>query len=179
MADARQWLARARQLFDANDNGLAVAAARTSPSFADGAEWMRAALTVVRGRRPATRPPFGRLGVTKYAIASGAALLTAVLAWWVLPALLPLAIGVFYVVEVRMVFAFPLALDGSQTPLRDSHRLLAATASAGWATVQVMRIAAEMLFGGLCGRGLRRSWCTGCLAVLLWYETALQRAAVA
>jgi len=38
--------------------------------------------------------------------------------------------------------------------------------------VTVARIAAEMLFGGLRGRGFARSWCVGCIAVLLWYEAA-------
>ena len=140
---------------------------------------MRGALGALRGRQPVGAARFASLGVRKYAIACSAALLVAFAALASAPVLMPLAIVAFYAVEVRMVFAFPWALDGSATPLRDSHRLVAATTSLAWAVTQVMRIAAEMLFGGLCGRGARRSWCTGCLAVLLWYEHARQRVAAA
>lgn len=94
------------------------------------------------------------------------------------PLLLPVMVvalataGLIAVDEARFVFAFPCALDGSSTPLRASHRLLARDRGAPSATVTVARIAAEMLFGGLRGRGFARSWCVGCIAVLLWYEAA-------
>jgi hypothetical protein len=69
-----------------------------------------------------------------------------------------------------MVFLFPLVLDGSAAPFRDSRRW---TVRAG-GTLSVMRIvlplAATMLFGGFVGQGFVRTWCLGCLAVCLWYE---------
>jgi len=34
----------------------------------------------------------------------------------------------------------------------------------------VLPLAAMMLLGGFVGRGFVRSWCLGCLAVLIWYE---------
>jgi hypothetical protein len=40
----------------------------------------------------------------------------------------------------------------------------------------VIPLAAVMLFGGVVGRGFVRSWCLGCLAVVVWYED-LRRAA--
>ena len=175
MADATHWLARARAGFDDPATGLAAAAARTRFGFHDGARWMALAL----GQAPVAVAPvdhWWRLGLVKYCLASVPALVTAVFAWAWLPALLPLAIAVFYAIEVRMVFAFPLALHGHAAPLRQSHRLLRATAGSAWATWQVMRIAAVMLFGGLAGGGARRSWCIGCLAVVEWYRDASARA---
>ncbi|MBK9388360.1 MAG: hypothetical protein IPN34_26365 [Planctomycetes bacterium] len=71
-----------------------------------------------------------------------------------------------------MVFAFPLALDGVARPLRASHRLVNANHGVWEATAVVMPLAAAMLVGGFLGRGFVRSWCLGCLAVLLWYESA-------
>jgi hypothetical protein len=168
--DARALLAEARRLYDANPRLAAFAAEARSSGFAGGAEWMREALTVVRGVRPDGEAAFHRLGLVKYGFATAAAAGFAVGAWNVAHGLVPLAVVVFYVVECRMVFAFPMTLDGSRAPLRDSHRLVARVASPLAATATVMRLAAEMLVGGFCGRGFVRSWCGGCLAVLLWYE---------
>jgi len=133
---------------------------------------MRHALGVLRGTVPRGAASFHRLGLAKYGLATTAALAVAGAAWAVTPLLLPLAGLAFYAVECRMVFAFPQALDGSRTPLRDSHALVRRSTSATAATATVMTIAAEMLAGGFCGRGFLRSWCVGCLAVLLWYERA-------
>jgi hypothetical protein len=90
---------------------------------------------------------------------------------WVL---LPGVVIIFYLVEAQMVFLFPLALDGSAHPIRES--LVWTRAAGGTIPVMltVMQLAAVMLFGGFFGRGFVRSWCLGCLAVVLWYE-ALRR----
>src|SRR5262245_35533741 len=143
MADARSLLARARAVYDAPANGLAAAsAAAARGGFAGGAEWMRAALGVLRGAVPPGQAAFTSLGVAKYALACAAAVAVVGVAWASrAPALLPLAIVAFYVVEVRMVFAFPLALDGERQPLRRSHALVARTEGALAATATVMRIA--------------------------------------
>src|ERR1043165_8217029 len=69
-----------------------------------------------------------------------------------------------------MVFLFPLAIDGRTRVFRES---LAWTSRAGgtWRVMCiVLPIAGTMLFGGLAGRGFIRSWCVGCLAVVVWYE---------
>lgn len=171
MADAACWLERARAGFDDPATGLAMAADGAKLSFADGARWMAVALSVPpHAMAPASH--WWRLGLAKYGLALVPALATAAGAWMLWPALVPLAILVFYAIEVRMVFAFPLALHGSAAPLRQSHRLLRSTAGSAWATWQVMRIAAVMLFGWLQGGGMRRSWCVGCLAVVEWYREA-------
>jgi hypothetical protein len=170
---ARTLLDGAAQLFDDPRRGLDALARRAAwRGFAGGAEWMRAALGLLRGKPPrGGEHGFQRLGIAKYSLAALAALLVvsaalaSELVW-----LAPLAVPAFYVVEVRMVFAFPLALDGEPRPLRASHRLLAAHHGALAATVTVMQLAAVMLAGGFAAQGFRRSWCLGCLAVLLWYE---------
>ena len=49
--------------------------------------------------------------------------------------------------------------------------LLVAAAGGRWAVAgRMFVIALVMLFGGFAGRGFLRSWCIGCLAVVLWYE---------
>lgn len=153
--------------------------------FAGGARWLAAAMAAVRGGdvaaaveagATASENSFTRLGVRKYALAgaAAAAVLVTVVATrvWVFA---PLAIVAFYAVEVRFVFAFPLAIDGERAPLRRSHALLAAGSGAAAATCTVMQLAAVMLFGGFCGAGFVRSWCLGCLAVAHWYERAAAR----
>jgi predicted MPP superfamily phosphohydrolase len=133
---------------------------------------MRLALESVRGRPcPPAAFNYQRLGLIKYSLASGVALLWAVAAivchvQW----LAPLAAVAFYAVEAQMVFLFPLALDGSARPFADARRW---TRRAG-GTVAVLRVvvplAGVMLLGGLVGRGFVRCWCLGCLAVCLWYD---------
>lgn len=177
MRDLHTLLAEAARLYDEPGNGLqegSSAAARAG--FAGGAEWMRRALGLVRGRVPAGKADFGRLGVGKYACAGLAALLV-LGALWRLPLIaLPAAIVTFYSFEARLLFVFPLALDGDRSPFIASHQLVARTLRPGVAAARVICIAFLMLFGGLAGRGFVRSWCLGCLAVVLWYEDSRRAA---
>jgi predicted MPP superfamily phosphohydrolase len=137
---------------------------------------MRLALEALRGRPcPPAALNFQRLGLLKYGLAGGVALLWAVAACAArLPWLVPLAAVAFYAVEAQMVFLFPVALDGSGAPFADAR----CWARRAGGTVPVMRVvvplACFMLFGGLAGRGFLRSWCLGCLAVCLWYEDVRQ-----
>jgi hypothetical protein len=169
-------LARAAEVYDAPASPLPAAAARAARrGFASGAEWMRLALAVLRGG-PVVPPPapargFQRVGLIKYGLAGGMALLWVLLVVYVQqPLLALLALPLFYAVEAQMVFLFPLALDGHPRPFREARRW---TRAAG-GTLRVMRtvvpLAAAMLGGGVLGRGFVRSWCLGCLAVCLWYE---------
>src|SRR5260370_35414275 len=85
---------------------------------------MRLALETLRGRpcRP-TALTYQRLGLIKYGLAAGTALLWAVAACaWHVPWLVPLAAVAFYAVEAQMVFLFPLALDGSARPFGAARR---------------------------------------------------------
>jgi len=133
---------------------------------------MAVALGEIRGEPAPTVPPRAAwLGIAKYGLAALAASLAAAIAItagvWPLALL---AIPVFYAVEAPWAFAFPCAIDGDRDPLAASR----AIARRAGGTVAVMRvvmpIAAHMLFGGILGRGFLRSWCVGCLAVVLYYD---------
>ncbi len=169
----RDLLTRAAQWYDAPGSPLRAAATGAAlGGFASGTQWMRLVLETLRDRScPPPACNYQRLGLIKYGLTSGAALLWAVIAYaghiqW----LMPLAVIVFYAVEAQMVFLFPLALDGSSRPFRAARRW---TRQAG-GTLAVMRVvvplACTMLLGGLAGRGFLRCWCLGCLAICLWYE---------
>jgi hypothetical protein len=175
MRDVRALLLDAGQIYDEPAHGLQAAShAARWRGFGGGAAWMRSAMGAVRGKAPLCGAPLGWLGACKYMLAGSAALL-ALAALWRVPVLaMTAAVVAFYAVEARMVFVFPLALDGEPAPFVASHRLVARTSPPGVATARVMRIAARMLFGSFVGRGFLRSWCLGCLAVVLWYEDARQ-----
>jgi hypothetical protein len=167
-------LKRAAVLYDDPACGLrraALAAARRG--FTSGAEWMRLALTILRGEAFAARPAtlnFQALGFLKYGLAGSAALGCAcaatVLGTPLLGLVTPLA---FYLVEVQMVFLFPVALDGSRQPFREARRWTRCAGGTFAALKVVLPVAFTMVLGGLTGRGFIRSWCLGCLAICIWY----------
>jgi predicted MPP superfamily phosphohydrolase len=170
---AAELLRRAQAVFDDPSNRLASAAAGAwRGGFASGGQWMAAALEVLRG---CLLPPPPRnlhyLGLVKYGLAGGAALLC-VAAGLLLrtPLVAALCVPVFYAVEAQMVFLFPLVLDGEPWPFRESLRWTRRAGGTLRVMGIVMPIAATMVFGGFLGRGFVRSWCTGCLAVCIWYE---------
>jgi hypothetical protein len=172
-ARARVLLRRARQVFDAPGCPLASAARGACRGlFASGGRWMQLALTHLRGQPlPAPVRGLNTLGVIKYALAGGAALLAATPAV-LLPAwpLLVLAVVAFYAVEAQMVFLFPLALDGARKPFREARRWTARAGGTLAVMAIVLPVAAVMLLGGFARQGFVRSWCLGCLAVCIWYE---------
>jgi len=178
MRDVRKLLSDAARIYDEPSNQLQDAArAAIWTGFGGGADWMRKAMGVVRGREPMGRAHFGWLGIGKYGCAGVAALLVLALLWRLQALALPAAIVTFYTVELRMLFVFPLALDGERAPFVASHQLVIRTLRPSVATAHLICIAARMLIGGLAGFGFVRSWCIGCLAIVLWYENA-RRAAV-
>src|ERR1043165_4513087 len=173
-------LREAGAIFDAAENGLARRARfawRTG--FDSGGRWMCEALATLRGET-ATMPVtnLSALGMIKYGMAIVASLMATVMILWRQQYwALPLGVFVFYAVEAQMVFLFPLAIDGRTRVFRES---LAWTSRAGgtWRVMCiVLPIAGTMLFGGLAGRGFIRSWCVGCLAVVVWYEHLRQKKA--
>jgi hypothetical protein len=171
----RSLLARAAELYDEPGSALAEAAGQAGRrGFASGAEWMRLALAVLRGKPVETFPSrsnFQALGLVKYGAASAVALGCAIAAFWVgVPILAVLAIPLFYAIEAQAVFLFPLALDGQARPFRAARRWTVQAGGTLRVMAIVMPIAATMLAGGFLGRGFVRSWCLGCLAICLWYE---------
>ena len=167
----------AAAIYDGPDAALRTAAA-AARGFATGGEWMRLALATLRdGHPPTGKPPFARLGWTKYAAAvvggSLAALAVVVGHAWPLAIIVgPLA---FYAVEAQMAFLFPAALDGHRRPLAAAAGLTRRAGGTAAVIAGVLPIAAVMLLGGPLGLGFRRSWCVGCLAVCIWYERVRQR----
>ena len=174
--EASQLLKRAMAIYDDPANGLAQTAPQAArQGFLSGAQWMNQAMGVVRGRSALMRSAnYQGLGFFKYGLATAAALTATFLAYqvgrWDFVGLIPLA---FYAIEAQFVFLFPLVLDGTPTPVKDS---LAMTRRAG-GTIQVLAtivpISWVTLFGGFAGQGFLRCWCVGCLAVVLWYEDVL------
>ena len=169
-------LTRAAEWYDGPGSPLHAAAGGAAlGGFASGAQWMSLAMETLRGRPcPPTAFNYHLLGLIKYGLAAGVALLWAVGACaWHVPWLVPLAVVAFYAVEAQMVFLFPVALLDGLAPRCRFARGCGSTHHAG-GTVAVMRVvmplACTMLFGGMAGRGFLRSWCLGCLAVCIWYE---------
>ena len=140
---------------------------------------MRAALSIIRQRPVAMHPiRFNLLGFTKYSLALIAALSVFVLAVQLKSFLLVgFSLIAFYLVEAQMVFLFPLAIDGVKNVFGESLRWT--TRAGGTLTIMfiVIGIAIEMLTGGFRDRGFVRSWCIGCLSILIWYERIRKRTA--
>ncbi|WP_207895878.1 hypothetical protein [Hymenobacter gummosus] len=147
--------------------------------FGPGARWMHQQLG--RLRPPGALPPFDarlpyeRYGWLKYGLCGLSAALVAA------PLLaagrwggLPLAGLAFYLVEIHLLFVFPLLLDQHPRPLRQSARLLHRRIGVGPALLTVLLIAAHMLLGLLRPRRPLLHWYAGCLAVLYWYEDVRQ-----
>lgn len=172
----RLLLSRAAAIYDTPDSMLAKTAGMAARgAFATGAEWMALAIERLRGESLKTPlsalPNFQLLGVLKYSaaitVAAGWVLASYLAGWLVLS---PLALPIFYAVEVQYVFLFPIALDGHLKPFRTSRQWTKKAGGTLLAMKNVMPIAATMLGGGFVGRGFIRSWCLGCLAICIWYE---------
>jgi hypothetical protein len=84
--------------------------------------------------------------------------------------LVPLAILAFYLVEAQGAFVFPALVDGVASPWRGSRTLVRTAGGTLVVAASTLLIASVMLFGGIVGNGFLRSWCIGCLAIVLWYE---------
>lgn len=180
---------RAASVLANGKNGLADTLPR-APGFGSGARWMERVLRVVRRERASAPGRFAEtggvltvlawvLGLGKY----GGALLAGFLASDVVftwsanaglepngwnRALVTLALvpTIFYAIEVWLVFAFPAALDGEQ-PVSESARLVSRRGALRNLRV-LLGIARRMVL--VAPARLRRSWATGCVAVVIWYE---------
>ena len=141
--------------------------------FKSGAEWMRGCLVQIRMKEIVTENVYGfnAAGITKYGLA---VLSSATVVFFSIVTrslwLLWLAPIAFYLVEVQMVFLFPLLIDGERNPFKRSRLLIRLQGGTSKAMGVVLPIAWVMMFGGLFGQGFIRSWCIGCLAILLLYE---------
>jgi hypothetical protein len=162
----------AKVIFDARDNNLKREADGFNGFFSQGAGWMYDALKVIRSTDfPMPLKLYNFHGALKYMLSLAATLIPITLAIkfnaiWVL-LLVPFF---FYWVEAQFVFLFPLLIDNCASPYLKSFELTRRCGGASVVMFKVMPIAAVMLVGGFFGMGFRRSWCLGCLSILLWYE---------
>jgi len=201
-----QWIAEAAKIWEREKALSTSAKSAWKVGFGSGAVWMADTLAIVRHEErddkslgAATLHRLNALGFLKnggaVALAALIAIATGILAGGfpgILLAAIVFVLG-FYAIEGQMVFLLVLALDrrGEAEPSEESRRdrpkrtiaLLrearAWTVRAG-GTIGVMRvvmpISASMMFGGFLGRGFLRSWCLGCIAVVLWYDALAKEA---
>lgn len=163
----------ATRRFDASSELQSAAKQSARRGFRGGAEWMAAALSEIRGTR-VVGPPTGALkaGLVKYGAATAVATTVFVIVGIGVGVLasLPLAILAFYATEAVGAFVFPALAAGARSPWQESLSLVSSAGGTVRVASKTMVIASVMLFGGLTGRGFLRSWCIGCLAMVLWYE---------
>jgi len=117
---------------------------------------------------------YTRFGLIKYSLSLAGAGLGVVAAYMLGSHYIVAIVLGFYLVEIHMLFLFPVLLDGIPAPLSASMRL---TYRVGIVTclLTVLLLAGYMLLGLLRFDRPLKNWYIGCLAVLLWYveETAV------
>lgn len=84
---------------------------------------------------------------------------------WAIPA----GIALFYLLEVHLLFLFPLLIDDEPRPLLTSLRATY-KAGVGKCLTMVLPIAGFMLIGLLHKTHRLRNWYVGCLAIIIWYD---------
>jgi len=123
------------------------------------------------GIKQKRNPCFEEIGYFKYGFALWASLFVACLFFNSNPWIASFgAFFVFYAVEAQMVFLFPLSIEGVSNPLGASLRLTRKAGGTGVVMLTVITLAVYMIFGGFFKKGLKRCWCVGCLATLVWYR---------
>jgi len=135
--------------------------------FTNGAQWMLSCLNHIRNKdaRLPKDVAFEYYGWTKYLLCSFVAILPLFLSYW----LAPISILLFYLVEVQLLFLFPLLIDGNKKSFKNS-RLFTKKIGVFRAMMVVMRIALYMLYGLCRKKDHLGNWYAGCLAVLILYE---------
>jgi hypothetical protein len=139
--------------------------------FSTGGRWMFHWMQILQFNEKRTLQQgtnFAFYGVLKYAI-SGAVFLIALFFLWPLGWIYaPLSIVGFYVAEVQLMFLFPLLIDRSPAPLRESMAMTRkiGTIKAVWV---ILPIGIFMLLGLFHWKKPFKHWYLGCLAVVIWY----------
>ena len=83
--------------------------------------------------------------------------------------LLPLSVVVFYLVEVHLLFLFPLLIDSVRHPVQVSIRLTYQTGLLN-AMLTTMPIGFFMMAGLFNIKRPLRNWYIGSLAIIIWYN---------
>lgn len=138
--------------------------------FTNGAEWMLERMNELDGKERIfdTSISYEKYGYSKYGICLVVFLLTGIFLFFKAIFLLPLAIIVFYFLEIHSLFLFPLLIDKVENPIRTSIRM---TYEIGIFSVlaTVIPIGFFMLIGLLNLRNPLKNWYLGCLSILIWY----------
>ncbi len=166
----RRLLTQARDVYDSKVDRLEDKVRNYRWNGIQGCtEWMREVLTILRrGQIPRGHANFTWLAIIKYGLSFSIFTLTIP----VCGLFLGFVTGVilFYAIESQMTFLFPCALDGITRPFRESRALAVQAGGTLHVMRVVMGLAIVMMGGGWFGYGFIRSWCLGCIAILIWYE---------
>lgn len=168
-------LKEAGEMYDQKQLIYAPPKSMVKNDFQAGAKWMHRCLETIRGER-ISYPETVAFNVHGF-VKNGVAGTLSMIVWGIgiathsIPLILASTL-VFYLIEVQMVFLFPLLIDQDPTPFQKSRHYVVRGGGTIKAMSVVMPISAFMMIGGLLGQGIVRSWCIGCLAVVLWYEKA-------
>lgn len=139
--------------------------------FTVGAVWMCNQLNKTGNTRRKfnTSVNYTVYGLLKYGSCIILFLITAIFLAQLSILLIPLSVFVFYFVEVHFLFLFPLLIDGTKYPLKESIKQ---TYRLGLikSMVTVFQISCYMLIGLLNPTNPTRNWYIGCLAIIIWYQ---------
>ena len=139
--------------------------------FSTGGKWMFHRMQMLQfdeKRIVQQLPNFAFYGLFKYALSGAAFLLALWLLWSLGWQYTPLSIVCFYIVEVQWMFLFPLLIDQSPAPLRESIAMTRniRTINAVWV---ILPIGVFMLLGLFYWKNPLKHWYLGCLAVVIGY----------
>jgi hypothetical protein len=144
--------------------------------FHTGARWMYDRMLELQpgDNRPFDPTPnYTGYGLLKYGTCTVATILSMVPLSKYGLLLIPLSIGVFYLIEIHTLFLFPLLIDRAKNPL---HASIKATYNLGIGKcfITVIPIAGYMLLGLFRLTNPLRNWYIGCLAIVIWYNNEIR-----
>ena len=141
-------------------------------AFATGVQWMfqrMQELNLVKANQ-APNLPWNRIGYCKYALVSLAALVLSG-AFGLIQPLLFLSFPIwFYLLELPLVFLFPILIQHKSFSIKHSILLIQKT---GFTASYLILI--QLAAGMLIPSKNFHNWHKGCLAVLIWYEEVTAR----
>lgn len=138
--------------------------------FTNGAEWMFKRMNELDGKERVfdTSISYEKYGYFKYGICLIVFLITGIFLFFKAIFLLPLAIIVFYFLEIHSLFLFPLLIDKVENPITKSIHMTYQIGILS-AITTVIPIGFFMMIGLLDLRNPLRNWYLGCLSILIWY----------
>lgn len=143
--------------------------------FPLGARWMHDRLNELQGSIRSFDPAinYNFYGYLKYGICISGAFLAA---WWLSGygwLFIPLAILLFYLLEIHFLFLFPLLIDHSSRPVLTGIRAIFKIGIVQ-CLFTVIPISIFMMTGLLWKKDRFRNWYIGCLAILIWYNNEVR-----